>query len=134
MSIPYLDKPGLTYLWSKIKALVANHKHSPVSACTAGDYYAQNTVIPLTVILSDYSKLLFVCGADNATDGIQTIIVPLHTGKTYHRLMWFSGDGKLRFSSESHKYLVISINETANTVSIVASGVASNGISQILAS
>ena len=106
---------------------------SPVSACTAGDYYAQNTVIPLTVTLSHYSKLLFVCGADSATDGIQTIIVPLHTGKTHHRLTWFSGDGKRRFDGEAHKYLVVSINETADTVTIVASGVASNGISQILA-
>ncbi|MBR2182963.1 MAG: hypothetical protein IJ858_06025 [Acidaminococcaceae bacterium] len=105
-----------------------------VSACTTGDYHAASTVISLTVSLADYNKLHFVCGADSATEGVQTVTVPLHTGKTYHRLTWFSGDGKHRFDGEAHKYLVISINETANTVTIVTSGVASNGISQILAS
>lgn len=116
--------------WKKIAC-------SPTSACTAGDYYAKNTVISLTVTLSNYSKLLFVCGTDSATEGVQTIEVPLNTGRTYHRLVWFTGDVATNYQwdgiARNAKALTVTINTSTNKVTIVASNVTSNGIRQIYA-
>lgn len=110
---------------------------STFSACTAGDYYAKNTIISLTVALSNCNKLLFVCGTDSATEGVQTIEVPLNTGRTYHRLVWFTGDVATNYQwdgiARNAKAITVTINTSTNKVTIVSSNVTANGIRQIFA-
>ena len=108
-----------------------------VSACTSGDYYAKNTVISLSVSLGKYKKLLFVCGTDSATEGVQTIEVPLNTGRTCHRLVWFTGDVSTNYQwdgiARNAKAITVTINTSTNKVTIVSSNVTANGIRQIYA-
>ena len=108
-----------------------------VSACATGDYHAASTVIALTVSLADYNKLLSVCGTDSATEGVQTIEVPLNTGRTYHRLVWFTGDVSTNYQwdgiARNAKAITVTINTSTNKVTIVSSNVTANGIRQIYA-
>ena len=110
--------------------------HSPtVSACTAGDYCIVNTEIPLSVDTANFSKLLFVCGNDTGTEGVQTIPVALRTGYTYHRLVWTEGELVTRYQWDSivRTAKAITVSVANNKVTIVASNVTSNGIRMIFA-
>ena len=122
---------GLT-AWNSLSYL-----GSPVSACTAGDYYAVNTEISASVALSNYNKLHFVCGDDTSTEGVQTITVLLNDGRTYHKLAWNVGIttayATVDSLAKSNKYLTITVNKTTNKITIVASNVTSKGIRQIYA-
>ena len=102
-------------------------------ACTDGNYYEKNTVIPLTVRLTDYKFLYFICGEDSSSEGVQTIIIPLHTGQSYYRLTWDILDGVLRPISKLFQCLIISIDESRNRVTIHNSNVTDYGIRKIIA-
>lgn len=102
-------------------------------ACVDGNYYATNTVIPLTVQLTDYKFLYFVCGEDSSSAGVQTIIIPLHTGQSYYRLTWDILDGVLRPISKLFQCLIISIDESRNRVTIRDTNVTDYGIRKIIA-
>ena len=102
-------------------------------ACVDGNYYEKNTIIPLTVKLSNYKFLYFICGKDSLSEGVQTIIIPLHTGQSYYRLTWDILDGVLRPISKLFQCLIISIDERQNKVTIRNSNVTDYGIRKILA-
>lgn len=102
-------------------------------ACVDGNYYAKNTIIPLTVRLTDYKFLYFICGEDAVGAGVQTIIIPLHTGQSYYRLTWDILDGVLRPISKLFQCLIISIDESRNRVTIHNSNVTDYGIRKIIA-
>ena len=102
-------------------------------ACVDGNYYATNTIIPLTVRLTDYKFLYFICGEDSSSEGVQTIIIPLHTGQSYYRLTWDILDGVLRPISKLFQCLIISIDESRNRVTIHNSNVTDYGIRKIIA-
>lgn len=104
-----------------------------MSACEDGNYYSKNTVIPLTIDLSDYKYLYFLCGEDSRTEGIQTSTIPLHTKNNYHRLTWDIADGILRPVSKLFQLLVVNIDENRNTVTIAESNVSDYGIRKIIA-
>lgn len=114
---------------------LASLHSATASACTAGDYCIVNTQIPLTVDVANFSKLLFVCGEDSGTEGVQTIPVALRTGKTYHKLTWLTGQFSTAYQWESFAYTVkfMTITIAENKVTIVASNVTSNGIRAIYA-
>ena len=102
-------------------------------ACVDGNYYAKDTIIPLTVRLTDYKFLYFICGEDAVGAGVQTIIIPLHTGQSYYRLTWDILDGVLRPISKLFQCLIISIDESRNRVTIHNSNVTDYGIRKIIA-
>ena len=102
-------------------------------ACLDGNYYKKNTVIPLGVKLSDYKYLYFICGEDSAEAGVQTIVVPLQTGRIHHRLTWDISDGILRPTTKVFQCLIVRIDENNNTVTITDSNVTDYGIQKILA-
>ena len=104
-------------------------------ACVDGDYCAVNTVIPLTVDLLNYSKLYFVCGEDSVSEGCQTVVVPLNSGKTSHKLTWVVGDLSTRYEWDwtGRNIRFITVQVTNNSVTIKASNVTANGIRRIYA-
>ena len=102
-------------------------------ACVDGNYYEKNTIIPLTVRLTDYKFLYFICGEDAVGAGVQTIIIPLHTGQSYYRLTWDILDGVFRPISKLFQCLIISIDESRNKVTIHNSNVTDYGIRKIIA-
>ena len=104
-----------------------------MAACIPGNYYRAEEEIPLSVSLSDYKYLHFVCGEDTQSAGVQTLTIPLHTGKLHHRLTWDIADGILRPISKLFQCIIIKIDEEENVITIESSNVKDYGIRQIIA-